>query len=145
MNPNKIIWGLNFVNVIKRGSYFCSALYTIALSGLASVISVCFKLIHCGCWATKTTRKWLLRVETMCGVTLYSEICLLRPPNGVLLRLLEMSSRRQKLLTRVNRYLQSQLNTLLNNKSQEIIFIIEVVVTDMFHCIALSKLPVITI
>ena len=42
-------------------------------------------------------------------------------------------SRRQKLLARVNWYLRSSLNTLLN-KSQVINFIIEVVVTDRFHC-----------
>ena len=45
-----------------------------------------------------------------------------------------MSSRRQTLLARVNWYLQSSLNILLN-KSQVIKFILEVVVTDMFHCI----------
>ena len=43
-----------------------------------------------------------------------------------------MSSRRQILLTRVNCY-SLYLNTLLN-KSQVIEFIIEVVVTDRFHC-----------
>ena len=45
-----------------------------------------------------------------------------------------MNSRRQKLLTRVNWYLQPSLNTLLN-KSQVTNFIKEVVVTDRFHCI----------
>ena len=43
-----------------------------------------------------------------------------------------MSSRRQKLLARVNWCLQSSINTLLN-KSQVTNFIIEVVVTDRFH------------
>ena len=45
-----------------------------------------------------------------------------------------MSSRRQKLLARVNWYLPSSLNTLLT-KSRVIHFIREVVVTDRFHCI----------
>ena len=44
-----------------------------------------------------------------------------------------MSSRRQKLLPRVNWWIHSSLNTLLN-KSQVIDFIMEVVVTDRFHC-----------
>ena len=42
--------------------------------------------------------------------------------------------RRQSLLARVNWYFQSSLNTLLN-KSHVINFMIEVVVTDRFHCI----------
>ena len=49
-----------------------------------------------------------------------------------------MSSRRQILLARVHWYLQSSLNTLLN-KSQVIGFIIEVVVTDKFHCSCKSQ------
>ena len=43
-----------------------------------------------------------------------------------------MSPRRQKLLTRLNWYLQSSLKLL--NKSQVIHFISEVVVIDRFHC-----------
>ena len=48
-------------------------------------------------------------------------------------RATQMSSRRQKLLARVNWYLQSSLNILLN-KSQVINFILEVVITDRYHC-----------
>ena len=50
-----------------------------------------------------------------------------------------MSSRRQTLLARVNWYHQSSLNTLLN-ESQVINFIIEMVVSDRFHCIIVTPI-----
>ena len=52
-----------------------------------------------------------------------------------------MSSRRQKLLARVNWFLQSSLKTLMN-KSQIISLIREVVVTDRFHCTPQVTSPV---